>query len=73
MNWTEPLDLVEVRSVLENDPSTLNAVPGNLCLVGIISGFRILQTDPDFREIFFEVSQGYNDELKLHYLGKFES
>ena len=70
--WSEPLDLMGLRQKLEAKPALFEVIPGNLSLVGIISGYRVIQTDPSFREVHFEVSQGYNDELRLFYIGEFK-
>ena len=70
MDWSVPVDLKKLRHMLEVDPALFETTPGNLSLIGIVSGYRVIQTDPSFREIHFEVSQGYNDELRLVYIGK---
>ena len=71
MNWSEPLNLAHLRVRLERDPKMFESSPGNLSIIGVISGYRTKQTDPSFREVYFEISQGYNDELRLVYIGKY--
>ena len=69
--WRGPLELSRVRHELESDPSYIDQFPGNLCVIGIISGYRIMSQTLDFREIQFDVTQGYNDEIRFHYVGEF--
>lgn len=69
MDWKIPLDLKLVRAQLEEDPGMIDRIPGNLSTVGIVSGYRIISRTPDFREVRFEVSQGYDEELQLTYIG----
>ena len=71
MNWSEPLDLKQVRGYFENAEAetALDGIPDNLCIVGIISGYRVVQKNSDFKEIYFDVSQGHDDELRLRYIG----
>ena len=69
-----PVSLRDVRSLFERtfagQDFDESAISGNLSLVGIISGYRRLQTDPDFSHVFLEVSQGSNEEFRLNYIGK---
>ena len=71
MNWSEPLDLKQVPGYFENFEveTAFDAIPDNLCIVGIISGYRVVQKNSDFKEIYFDVSQGHDDELRLRYIG----
>lgn len=69
MNWKIPIDLKRAREHLEVNPPSLDEVPGNLCTVGILSGYRILNHTAEFREIQFAISQGGNEELRLTYIG----
>ena len=71
MDWSEPLDLKQVRGYFENTEAetAFDGILDNLCIVGIISGFRVVQKNSDFREIQFDLSQGYGDKLRLRYTG----
>ena len=70
MNWDEPIALAGLKDLLESDSVSLEQIPGNLCTVGIISGYRVIHECPDFREVHFEISQGQDEELRLHYIGE---
>ena len=70
IDWHGPLILEQVRASFEASPSLINSVPGNLCIIGIVSGHRILSRTSDFTEIQFDVSQGYNDEIRFIYKGE---
>lgn len=63
-----------IRLFLEqNDADSVDEFPGNLTITGLISGLRVCQTDPDFREVSFNVTQGSNEELCVTYIGWYDS
>ena len=69
MDWKVPIDLKQARAHIELNPHSLDTIPGNLCTVGIVSGYRVLTQTSDFREIQLAVSQGGDEELRLTYMG----
>ena len=72
-NWNRPISLTFVREHLEKlNGSDFDStyIPGNLVIVGFISGYRVLNRTPDFREIQLSISQGLNEELRLIYSGE---
>ena len=70
MDWTVPISLSALKLYLETSTEALDRIPGNLCMVGIISGYRVIHECPDFCEIHFDISQGQDEELRLHYIGR---
>ena len=73
-NWARPISLSTVREHLEKLNGTdfdSDYLPGNLVVVGFISGYRVLNRTPDFRELQLSISQGLNEELRLVYSGTY--
>ena len=70
VDWRKPVILERMRAAFVRSPELIDSMPGNLCLIGIISGYRVINQTPEFREIQFDVSQGYNDEIRIVYQGK---
>ena len=61
---------ITVRRYFEAFPQNLEVLPQNLLVCGLISGYRTLRTDPDFQEVFVDVTQGGNEELRIVYSGE---
>ena len=60
---------MKVRRYFEAFPHNLSTLPQNLLVSGLISGYRVLRTDPDFQEVFVDITQGGNEELRIVYSG----
>ena len=75
MNIFSPMDLYKVRSYFETvfhgEDFTESDVPATVNVIGLVSGYRRVQTDPDLTQVFLEISQGFNEEYRLTYVGKF--
>ena len=72
-DWNLPLDLSRLREHLTVSDSNVSYIqfsaPSRLNIVGMVSGYRGLQTDPDFKEFFLDITQGYDEELRIAYQG----
>ena len=44
-------------------------VSDTLCVLGILTGYRVLHFTDEFKEIEICLSQGGNEELRLYYTG----
>ena len=73
IDWDRPVLLSSVRKhfeTLQGSDFEPSFVPGNLVMIGFITGYRVLTQTSDFRELQLSVSQGQNEELRLNYVGK---
>ena len=71
--WNRPVSLSKLREHFEQLHGAdfeSSYIPGNLVVVGFITGLRVLTRTSDFREVQLSVSQGLNEELRLTYVGK---
>ena len=71
--WDRPISLTRLREhfeLLKGADFEPTYVPGNLVIVGFITGYRILTRTSEFREVQLSVSQGLNEELRLNYVGE---
>ena len=72
-DWSKPLNLLHLRLYLTAKEPVASYIqfsaPARLNVIGLVSGYRELQTDPDFREFFLDVTQGYDEELRINYQG----
>ena len=69
-----PLKLFDVRRYFETtfrgNDFQASDIPSTMNLIGLISGHRRVQMDPDLTQVYLEVSQGFNEEYRLTYVGK---
>ena len=72
MGLRNPLNLSEARMYFESKQGQYlsSDFPQNLTVVGVLSGHRRSQIDPDFTQVYLELSQGLNEEFRLCYEGK---
>lgn len=73
MGLTSPLCLSTARKYFESRKGAylMSDVPSSLSIVGIISGYRREQYDPDFTQVHICLTQGLNEEFRMVYEGKF--
>ena len=71
MGLTSPLCLSDARRYFERSEGLFleSDLPPNLSIVGVISGYRRQQWDPDFTQVTLEVTQGLNEEFRFSYEG----
>ena len=72
---SSPVDLTEMRGKFECQFNGRNFnesdISDNLTVIGIVTGYRRVQMDPDSTQVFLDLSQGSNEEFRLSYLGWF--
>jgi len=70
---SSPVDLALMREKFEvhfgGRDYTEDEISDNLTVVGIVTGYRRVQLDPDSTQVFLDVSQGSNEEFRMSYLG----
>ena len=48
-----------------------DVISGYLCIIGLVTGYRRFQLDPDCVQVDLAVSQGSNEEFRFTYTGKY--
>ena len=74
---TSPVSLTEMRSEFERQFNgrnyNENEISDNLTVIGVVTGYRRVQLDPDSTQVYLDLSQGSNEEFRMSYLGWFSN
>ena len=71
MGLKNPFCMSEARLHFESKDGQYSEAdfPQHFTIVGLISGHRRVQLDPDLTQVYLELTQGMNEEFRLRYEG----